>query len=143
MLKITYKDYLRYQKLYGKVEENNKILEVREDEVEFSYDKNNEHDKVIRDILMIKEEARSLINKAIKNEKEIKEEIELYNNRFKEIYSQIIDYAILAGTNAKPEQLSKFMDIRRAALIMAETLKDMKNTRQVMLLIHIQIIQLI
>jgi phosphate:Na+ symporter len=54
---------------------------------------------------------------------------ELYNNRFKEIYSQIIDYAILAGTNAKPEQLSKFMDIRRAALIMAETLKDMKNTQ--------------
>ncbi|WP_086229167.1 Na/Pi cotransporter family protein [Campylobacter devanensis] len=54
---------------------------------------------------------------------------ELYNNRFKEIYSQIIDYAILAGTNAKPEQLSKFMDIRHAALIMAETLKDMKNTQ--------------
>lgn len=54
---------------------------------------------------------------------------ELYNNRFKEIYSQIIDYAILAGANAKPEQLSKFMDIRRAALIMAETLKDMKNTQ--------------
>lgn len=54
---------------------------------------------------------------------------ELYNNRFKEIYSQIIDYAILAGANAKPEQLSKFMDIRRAALIMAEALKDMKNTQ--------------
>ena len=54
---------------------------------------------------------------------------ELYNNRFKEIYSQIIDYAILAGTNAKPEQLSKFMDIRHAALIMAEALKDMKNTQ--------------
>ena len=34
MLKITYKDYLRYQKLYGKVEENNKILEVKEDEIE-------------------------------------------------------------------------------------------------------------
>ena len=54
MLKITYKDYLRYQKLYGKVEENNKILEVREEEINYSYDKNNEHDKVIRDILMIK-----------------------------------------------------------------------------------------
>ena len=54
---------------------------------------------------------------------------ELYNNRFKEIYSQIIDYAILAGANAKPEQLSKFMDIRRSALIMAETLKDMKNVQ--------------
>lgn len=54
---------------------------------------------------------------------------ELYNNRFKEIYSQIIDYAILAGANARPEQLSKFMDIRRAALIMAEALKDMKNTQ--------------
>ncbi|ARR00136.1 MULTISPECIES: Na/Pi cotransporter family protein [Campylobacter] len=54
---------------------------------------------------------------------------ELYNNRFKEIYSQIIDYAILAGANAKPEQLSKFMDIRRSALIMAETLKDMKNAQ--------------
>lgn len=54
---------------------------------------------------------------------------ELYNNRFKEIYSQIIDYAVLAGSNAKPEQLSKIMDIRRAALIMAEALKDMKNTQ--------------
>ena len=82
MLKITYKDYLRYEKLYGKVEKNNKIFELREDEADYSYDKNNEHDKVIRDILMIKEEALSLINKAIKSEKEIKEEIELYNNRF-------------------------------------------------------------
>lgn len=54
---------------------------------------------------------------------------ELYNNRFKEIYSQIIDYAVLAGSNAKPEQLSKIMDIRRAALIMAEALKDMKNAQ--------------
>ena len=54
---------------------------------------------------------------------------ELYNNRFKEIYSQIIDYAVLAGSNAKPEQLSKIMDIRRADLIMAEALKDMKNAQ--------------
>ena len=86
MLKITYKDYLRYEELYGKVEKNNKIFELREDEADYSYDKNNEHDKVIRDILMIKEEALSLINKALKPKKEIKEEIkeeiELYNNRF-------------------------------------------------------------
>ena len=64
MLKIIYKDYLRYEKLYEKVEENNKILELREDESKYSYDKNNKHDKVIRDILMIKEEALSIINKA-------------------------------------------------------------------------------
>ena len=53
----------------------------------------------------------------------------LYHNRFKEIYSHILDYAVLAGSNAKPEQLSKIMDIRRAALIMAEALKDMKNAQ--------------
>ena len=82
MLKITYKEYLKYEMLYGRKERNNKILEVRENEVSYSYDKNNEHDKVFRDILMIKEEAINLINKAIKSKKEIKEEIELYNSRF-------------------------------------------------------------
>ena len=82
MLKITYKEYLKYEQLYGKVEKNNKVSIVREDENKYLYDKNNEHDKVFRDILMIKEEALSLINKALKLEKEIKEEIELYNSRF-------------------------------------------------------------
>ena len=78
MFKISYKEYLIYELLC----KNNKVLQVREDEVDYRYDKNNEHDKVIRDVLMIKEEALNIINKALKPEKEIKEEIELYNSRF-------------------------------------------------------------
>lgn len=81
MFKITYKEYLKYQELYGE-EENLAILKVAEDEVEYVYDKNNEHDKVFREVLSIKEEAIYLINKAIKPKKEIKEKIELYNSRF-------------------------------------------------------------
>ena len=79
MLKITYKEYLKYEELYAKEKE---ILEVREESASYTYDTNNEHDKVFRDVLSIKEEALSLINKALKPKKEIKEEIELYNNRF-------------------------------------------------------------
>lgn len=52
---------------------------------------------------------------------------ELYNNRFKEIYSQIISYLITASANATEKDIAKFMDIRRAALLLAETLKDIKN----------------
>ena len=81
MFKITYKEYLKYEKLYGKIEENQDLILAEEDE-KYIYDKNNEHDKVFRDVLSIKEEALSLINKAIKPKKEIKEEIELYNSRF-------------------------------------------------------------
>ena len=81
MFKITYKEYLKYQELHGEEEKVEK-LEVAEDEVEYVYDKNNEHDKVFREVLSIKEEAIYLINKAIKPKKEIKEEIELYNSRF-------------------------------------------------------------
>lgn len=77
MFKITYKEYLKYEKI-----EENQSLMLAEETEEYIYDKNNEHDKVFRDVLSIKEEALSLINKAIKPEKEIKEEIELYNNRF-------------------------------------------------------------
>ena len=65
MFKITYKEYLKYQELYGE-EEKLAILKVAEDEVEYVYDKNNEHDKVFREVLSIKEEAIYLINKAIK-----------------------------------------------------------------------------
>ncbi|MBO7475540.1 MAG: Na/Pi cotransporter family protein [Campylobacter sp.] len=54
---------------------------------------------------------------------------ELYNNRFKEIYSQIMEYLINASLNAKKDDLNKFMDIRRCALLLAEVLKDMKNVQ--------------
>ncbi|MBQ9875476.1 MAG: hypothetical protein IJM31_00115, partial [Campylobacter sp.] len=54
---------------------------------------------------------------------------ELYNNRFKEIYSQILEYLINASLNAKKDDLNKYMDIRRSALLLAEALKDMKNVQ--------------
>lgn len=54
---------------------------------------------------------------------------ELYSNRFKEIYSQIMEYLINASQNAKKDDLNKFMDIRRCALLLAEVLKDMKNVQ--------------
>lgn len=53
----------------------------------------------------------------------------LYNNRFKEIYSQIIDFAVLASSNSKKEDMCKFMDLRRVALLLAEALKDIKNSQ--------------
>ena len=116
MLKITYKDYLKYEEfqkqkeklknekeeelkkekyqclneqkeiclydLYELIEPEEKQHILKEESVEYTYDKNNEHDKVIREILMKKEEALSLINKALKPKQKIKEEIELYSNRF-------------------------------------------------------------
>ena len=97
MFKITYKEYLKYEELYGNTKETQELVEeyevlykneeiqellVQEESQEYYYDKNNEHDKVFREVLSIKEEALSLINKAIKPKKEIKEEIELYNSRF-------------------------------------------------------------
>ena len=51
---------------------------------------------------------------------------ELYENRFKELYSQITDYLIGASANAKDSDLARFMNIRRASLLLAETLKDVK-----------------
>lgn len=54
---------------------------------------------------------------------------ELYSNRFKEIYSQIIDFAITASSKAKKDDVKKFMDIRRAALILAESIKDIRNAQ--------------
>ena len=74
MLKITYKEYLKY-------EETNSSNRVKENE-ENIYNFNNEHDKVFREVLSVKEEALYLINKALKPKKEIKEEIELYNSKF-------------------------------------------------------------
>ena len=82
MLKITYKEYLKYEELYEKTEIKKQNFCVAEESEEYIFDKNNEHDKVFRDVLSIKEEALELINKALKPKKEIKEEIELYNNRF-------------------------------------------------------------
>jgi len=81
LFKITYKEYLKYKELYG-IPEYIQVLKVKEEEEKYvyEYDKNNEHDKVFRDVLSIKEEALSLICKAMK--KEVKEEIELYNSRF-------------------------------------------------------------
>ncbi len=81
MLKITYKEYLKYEELYGKKEQN-QVTCVKEEQEEYIYDKNNEHDKVFREVLSIKEEALALINKALKTKEKIEEEIELYNNRF-------------------------------------------------------------
>ena len=77
MFKITYKEYLKYKKI-----QENQSLMVAEETEEYIYDKNNEHDKIFRDVLSIKEEALILINKALKPKEKIKEEIELYNNRF-------------------------------------------------------------
>ncbi len=74
MLKITYQHYIKYQEFQYCI--------VAEEQEEYIYDKNNEHDKVIREILMKKEEALNLINKALKPKEEIKEPIELYSNRF-------------------------------------------------------------
>ena len=83
MFKITYKEYLKYKELYGKIEDKQSLCVAEEvEEYIYKYDKNNKHDKVFRDVLSIKEEALSLINKAIKHKKQIKEEIELYNSRF-------------------------------------------------------------
>ena len=79
MLKITYKEYLKYEELNRK---NNNYNQVKEESENYTYDKNNEHDKVFRDVLSVKEEALILINKALKPKEKIKEEIELYNNRF-------------------------------------------------------------
>lgn len=81
MFKITYKEYFKYRELCEKVETVQYVC-VAEEEEEYIYDKNNEHDKVFREVLSIKEEALSLINKAIKSKKEIKEDIELFNSRF-------------------------------------------------------------
>lgn len=55
---------------------------------------------------------------------------ELYNNRFKEIYSQIIDFAVFARSNSKKEDMGKFMDLRRVTLLLAEALKDIKTLNQ-------------
>ena len=41
MFKISYKEYLIYEMLYSK----GIISELREDEIDYNYDKNNEHDK--------------------------------------------------------------------------------------------------
>ena len=45
MFKITYKEYLKYEKI-----EENQSLMLAEETEEYIYDKNNEHDKVFRDV---------------------------------------------------------------------------------------------
>lgn len=54
----------------------------------------------------------------------------LYERRFKLIYSQIVDFAIIAASKADKKNIGKFMDIKRACVIMAETLKDMQSSRE-------------
>lgn len=54
---------------------------------------------------------------------------ELYQNRFKELYNQIIDYDITASLNADESNINRFMDARRIALLMAEILKDIQNVQ--------------
>lgn len=54
---------------------------------------------------------------------------ELYNERFKNLYSRIIDFSIKASAIDKGEENKFFMDIRRSALIFAEILKDMRNAQ--------------
>ncbi len=54
---------------------------------------------------------------------------ELYQNRFKELYGQIVDFTARAIAMAPEAEVGKFMDVRRAALLLAEALKNMKNTQ--------------
>lgn len=54
---------------------------------------------------------------------------ELYQNRFKGLYGQIVDFAARAIALAPEKDVDKFMDVRRAALLLAEALKNMKNAQ--------------
>lgn len=65
--------------------ENNikKNIEVEESMESYTYDIENEHDKIFKDILNDKEEARKFINKYLKLEIPIpKDSIELYNSSY-------------------------------------------------------------
>lgn len=48
---------------------------------------------------------------------------ELYENRFKVLYSEIIEYSVDAAKNASSDDLPVLLDIRRCAINLAESLK--------------------
>lgn len=53
---------------------------------------------------------------------------ELYDTRFKEIYSEIIAFAVKADrANFESNDVTFFMDIRRSNIYLAEAAKDLKN----------------
>lgn len=54
---------------------------------------------------------------------------ELYNNRFKEIYSEIIDYSVMAIAKADEKYVKQLIDVKRSTILMAEILKNMKNSQ--------------
>jgi phosphate:Na+ symporter len=58
---------------------------------------------------------------------------DLYERKFKPIYSKIIDFAIRAQANANEEDTHSIMEIRRASLRLAEAIKDAKHLQSNML----------
>ncbi|MCW1360837.1 Na/Pi symporter [Campylobacter jejuni] len=76
-----------------------------------------------------KDEVKAIIEQ---RNKPLEESFEtLYHNRFKNIYSEIIDFAVRAtneGENSK--HTTQFMDIRRANLFMATAVKDAKDLQE-------------
>ena len=58
---------------------------------------------------------------------------DLYERKFKPIYSKIIDFAVRAGTNANEADTHTIMEIRRASLRLAEAIKDAKHLQSNML----------
>ncbi|MBE0495963.1 MAG: Na/Pi cotransporter family protein [Campylobacterales bacterium] len=58
---------------------------------------------------------------------------DLYERKFKPIYSKIIDFAVRAGANASEADTLSIMDMRRATQRMAEAIKDAKHLQPNML----------
>ena len=58
---------------------------------------------------------------------------DLYERKFKPVYSKIIDFAVKAQTNANEADTHAIMEIRRAALRLAEAIKDAKHLQSNML----------
>lgn len=58
---------------------------------------------------------------------------DLYERKFKPIYSKIIDFAVRAQTNANEADTEAIMEIRRASLRLAEAIKDAKHLQTNML----------
>ena len=58
----------------------------------------------------------------------VKQNVEqMYDNKIKPIYSEIIDFAVRAQTNANEADTLKIMDIRKATLLVAEMIKDVQD----------------
>lgn len=58
---------------------------------------------------------------------------DLYERKFKPIYSKIIDFAVRTQTNANEADTEAIMEIRRASLRLAEAIKDAKHLQTNML----------